>query len=219
MAKKKFTLTRKQQITIGIWLVVIGVAFLTSEYFIAKKLKAYDTINFELSDIPQYLEEIPEVPDENLNDIDNDEFVNQPYFVGRLEIPKINLIKGFTAIKSPQNNVNRNIEVMKESNYPDVDKGNFIISGHNGTGAVSYFRNLHKLKTGNIANVYYKGYIYKYSLINIYDVKKTGKIRLYRDLNKTTLTLITCKTGNIETQQTVYVFSLISKEAIQNNIE
>lgn len=37
------------------------------------------------------------------------------YYVGTLEIPKINLKKGFLNIDSPYNNVNRNVTVIKSA--------------------------------------------------------------------------------------------------------
>ena len=43
---------------------------------------------------------------------------------------------------------------------------------------------------------------------NIYYEKKTGTVRILRDKNKTTLTLITC-TKDDEAHQTIYIAELI----------
>ena len=53
-----------------------------------------------------------------------------------------------------------------------------------------------------------QGQKYKYSIVNIYIVPKNGKVPIYRNYNKTTLTLITC-TKNDDTTQTVYIAELV----------
>ena len=111
---------------------------------------------------------------------------------------------------SSENNVNKNVAIMSPSSYPDVDKGNFILAAHNGNGWNSYFRNLYKLKVKDIAYIYYKGVKYTYEVVSIYKVKKTGTVEIFRDLNKTTLTLITCTKGD-KTSQTVLILELTNK--------
>lgn len=128
-------------------------------------------------------------------------------YVGILEIPKIKLQKGFLNINSKYNAIDYNVTVIKTSTYPDVDKGNFILAAHSGTASISYFKNLYKLKKGDIANIYYKNKKYTYKIVKIYDQPKTGKLSIYRDYNKTTLTLITCTKDNKKTQ-TLYILEL-----------
>ena len=84
------------------------------------------------------------------NNSNNNNKTNPPkketyYYIGYLEIPKINFKKGFVDINSQDNVVSKNITIIKGSKYPNVDKGNFIIAGHSGTGVHSYFKNLYKL--------------------------------------------------------------------------
>ena len=50
---------------------------------------------------------------------------------------------------------------------------------------------------------------YTYRIVNIYTQPKTGKLAIYRDYSKTTLTLITC-TNNDSTTQTIYISELIN---------
>ena len=57
----------------------------------------------------------------------------------------------------------------------------------------------------------YQNKKYEYEITNIYTQPKTGKIAIYRDYDKTTLTLITC-TNNDSTTQTVYIAELINVE-------
>ena len=136
-------------------------------------------------------------------------------YIGYLEISKINLKLGFVSKKSYYNNVNRNIELLSVSDYPDVEKGNTIIAGHSGSGYIAFFKNLYKLSRGDTAKIYYKQKIYTYQISNIYNVPKVGYVSVNRDINKTTLTLITC-TKNSKTQQTIYILDLINVESEVN---
>ena len=133
------------------------------------------------------------------------------YYIGYLEIPKVDFKRGFVDINSKDNVVGKNISIISGSKYPDVDKGNFIIAGHSGTGIHSYFKNLYKLKTGDKAYVYYKDVKYTYKIVKIYKQPKNGSVSIYRNYNKTTLTLVTC-TKNDKKSQTVYIAELESKD-------
>lgn len=112
--------------------------------------------------------------------------------LGVIEIPKINLKRYLYKVDAYQNNVNKNIEVLKSSDMPDVKDGNLILAGHNGNTSVGHFRNLHKLSLGDDIIVNYKGKSYNYEVSKIYDVLKTGTVAIKRDKNKNTITLITC---------------------------
>lgn len=135
---------------------------------------------------------------------DND---SKKKYIGYLEIPKISLKYGIVAKNSYYNHVNRNIQIIKVSDFPDVDRGNLIIAGHSGNSSVSYFKNLYKLNIGDIANVTYKNNVYSYKIVNIYKEPKDGSLSIRRDLTKTTLTLITC-TYRDEKTQTIYIAEL-----------
>ena len=134
------------------------------------------------------------------------------YYIGYLEIPKISFKKGFVDINSQDNVVSKNITIISGSKYPNVDKGNFIIAGHSGTGVHSYFKNLYKLSVNDMAYVYYKDVKYTYKIVKIYKQPKNGAIAIYRDYNQTTLTLVTC-TKDEKTTQTVYIAELVNKES------
>jgi len=128
-----------------------------------------------------------------------------------LEIPSVLLKTGLVDFKSFRNDVDKGIQIIEGSQFPDVDKGNLILAAHSGTSNISYFKNLYKLKTGAKVYIYYSGIKYEYILDNIYNVKKTGKVKIQRNSNKSTLTLITC-TKNNDTEQTIYINYLNSKE-------
>lgn len=206
---------------LGVTLFSCGFFLLTSNYLNEKIDNAYSYMNNLLLDSRE--EEIYEIQEEvdNLSDATSSfteetptktpikEYVD-PYanhYVGKIEIPKINLNKGFTVIDSKYNTVNKNVEVVSGSNYPDVLNGNFILAAHSGTSYLAYFKDLYKLTNGDVAYVTYKNKKYTYKIVNIYEQEKTGKIAIYRDLNKTTLTLVTC-TKNSKTKQTIYILEL-----------
>lgn len=210
--KNKKGISPSKAAFIGATLTLVGGFFLSYNYIEQQKVMAYDymankfynkneTINIEESDENP----VKKVEDKGLTgEITND-------YIGYLTIPKINLTKGFLDNRSEENNVDKNILVVNGSNYPDVDKGNFIIAGHSGTGWNSFFNDLYKLNIGDTAYITYKNKKYIYSITNIYTQQKTGKIAIYRDYTKTTLTLITC-TNNDSKTQTIYIAELLQIE-------
>ena len=105
----------------------------------------------------------------------------------------------------------KNILVVEGSSYPTKEKGNLILAGHSGTGWKAFFNDLYKLNKGDKAIVTYKGKTYTYKITNIYTQPKVGKIAIYRNYDKTTLTLITC-TNHDSTTQTIYIAELESIE-------
>lgn len=130
-------------------------------------------------------------------------------FIGVLEIPKINLKRGFYPLDSKKNNVDKNIQIIETSLFPNVEKSNLILASHSGSSKISFFKNLYKLKLGDKSYIYYNEKKYVYELQNKYDELKDGKILIKRDKNKTTLTLVTCDKKN-KTLQNVYIFYLVN---------
>lgn len=114
-------------------------------------------------------------------------------YVAVIKIPKIGVEKGLCKKGTSCNNVNKNIQILNEATYPDVANGNFILAGHSGNGRTAYFRNVDKLKTDDEIYVVYGGFQYKYKIVNIYDIEKTGTANIIRNKEKTTLTLVTCR--------------------------
>ena len=114
-------------------------------------------------------------------------------YIAVLKIPKINLEKGLVAKDSKYNNINYGVEILKESDSPDVINGNVILAAHSGTANISYFRNLDKINVGDEASIIYNGKTYNYKFVKIYDIEKTGKANIKRDNNTSTLTLVTCR--------------------------
>ncbi len=154
-------------------------------------------------------------------DIDEEEIKEQPKqeekktsnynYIGVLEIPKINIKRGFLNIKDKGNNVNKNLQVIKGSDMPNVKNGNLIIAAHSGNSYISYFKNLYKLSNDDVAYVYFNNIKYTYKVVGKYDAEKSGKVTIHRDNKKNTLTLITCSQTD-KTKQIVYILELESEE-------
>lgn len=156
--------------------------------------------------------------------IDEEEIKEQPKqeekktsnynYIGVLEIPKINIKRGFLNIKDKGNNVNKNLQVIKGSDMPNVKNGNLIIAAHSGNSYISYFKNLHKLSNDDVAYVYFNNIKYTYKVAGKYDAEKNGKVTIHRDNKKNTLTLITCSQTD-KTKQIVYILELESEESYE----
>ena len=126
-------------------------------------------------------------------------------YIGELSIPDIRFQRGFVAKESKYNNINYNITIAEEADYPDVSNGNFILMAHSGNAYISFFDKLYQLQIGALANVSYNAVTYTYKLVKVYTQAKTGKVAIYRNPNVKTLTLITC-THNDDYNQTIYIF-------------
>ena len=202
----------KYQIAAGVILVICGTLVLLSDYIKDKRDVVFSEMNLAISELNKdTLEQIDNNDTEEEKVIEKKEEKKEQYYeeyIGVLEISKINFYKGFYNKNSGLNNVDYNLYVLPESSYPDVVNGNLMIAGHSGNYNNSYFANLYKLNVGDTAKVTYKGKKYTYKITDIYYEKKTGTVRILRDKNKTTLTLITC-TKDDEAHQTIYIAELI----------
>ena len=138
---------------------------------------------------------------------ENDKKANYSY-IGELSIPKIKLKRGFVSKESRYNNIEYNVTIANEADYPDVPLGNFILMAHSSNSYISFFDKLYKLQIGDEATVSYNANTYNYRLTNIYNQAKTGTVAIYRNPSIKTLTLITC-THNDDYNQTIYIFEEI----------
>ena len=202
----------KYQVAAGVILIISGIPLLLSNYIKEKRDVVFSEMNLVLSEINtrdiENVEEEPAVeePTEEVKE-DNNNYIYEEY-LGVLDIPKINFYKGFYSKTSSLNNVQFNLFVLKESDYPDVVNGNLIIAGHSGNYNNSYFNDLYKLSIDDTITVHYQGKDYIYKITKIYNEKKTGTVRILRNRNKTSLTLITCTNGD-NYHQTIYIAELI----------
>jgi len=222
---------------IGLLIIIAGVVTGVYEYFQDRKDKTYSAMNILLfeSEQPENIlgnieldedieqdEDIEIDSDINTEDDtpnnenneaaenDNKETDKKPVekYLGVLEIPKINLKRGFYDINYKYNKVNYNITVIKGSTYPGTENNNLILAAHSGNCTVCYFDKLYKLGINDTANLYYGDVKYSYKVVNIYEVEKDGTVEIHRNYSKNCLTLITC-TRNSNTKQTVYILEQI----------
>ncbi|MBO5376227.1 MAG: sortase [Bacilli bacterium] len=216
---KKKGFNKSHLIIVGSFLlIIIGISVIGFKYYNLNRIYQEEQVMIdsfieEQKNIPineTYVEE--SVVEELKEEPKSEEKVSTPNYIAVLEIPKINLKKGLFDKSSSNNNVDKNIQILKESDMPDKLNGNFILAGHSGNGRIAYFKNLNKLEIGDIAYVYYNGGRYGYKLVNSYEIDKTGKANIVRNANKTTMTLVTCK-HNTE-KQIIFIFELM--EDIEN---
>lgn len=168
---------RKIRIYFGLLLISIGVIITIKDIYIHQKNsyqeKELQSIFFTSS-------------------IKSSEAIND-YYNMIIEIPKINLKKGLFHPDSINNNVDKNILVLKQSQMPDIKNTQLILAGHSGNSEVSYFRKISQLSINDIIYIYYKEQKYLYQIYSINEVNKTGYLTIEKDLSYNKITLITCK--------------------------
>lgn len=200
-------LSKNAKVTLGILLLFLGIGCLSFTYFKTIKSNIFNEKNLKYFEEVDIAETIEEVVDETAPEETTTPVINYNY-IGYLDIPKINLKRGFVSLNSKYNSISYNVMLIKGSSMPDVKNGNLILAAHRGNSSVSFFDKLYKLNLGDEANVTYNDKVYTYKLVNTYLEAKDGTIAIYRDENKTTLTLITCTRGDKKTQ-TVFIFELV----------
>ncbi len=224
---KNLKLKNSSLLLIGLLLIVVGVFVGVFQYLVERKNDAYSKINILLyeSETPDEIGSEEDLNQKIEDEVGNDEPVEDPNedpveekpqkpleydYIGILEIPKINLKRGFLSLNSKYNNVNYNITVINGSTFPDQSNNNLILASHSGNCSVCYFNKLYKVELGDVAYVYYNNIKYEYKVVDIYEVIKDGTVEIHRDGNKNVLTLITC-TRYSNTKQTVYILELYNK--------
>lgn len=220
--KKIKNIKNSQWFMIGLIIIIVSIFTLSYNYLLDKKKVVYTKMNIKLfeSEMSENInkQETEKIVNDKVEAIEQTQVIQEENtdnkisfeYIGLIEIPKINLKKGFLDPSSSYNKVNYNVTVINTSVFPDVELGNFILAAHSGNAYNSYFGKLYKLKKEDVVYIYYKNIKYEYKIVNIYEVPKTGKINIYRNFDATTLTLITC-TLNDNTKQTVYIAELYKK--------
>ena len=202
--ENKMDMKKSLLLVIGSLLIFISIFLFSFNYYNSYKDDLKEQKN--LDDFYQEQSEIKEIIEDNKEDIEKVK-VDSSY-IAVLKIDKINLEKGLYEIGNSLNNVDYNIEILSGSNMPDVENGNLVLASHNGYLKESYFRNLYKVEIHDKISVFYDSYEYIYEVINTYKVEKTGTVKVIRNNNKNTLTLITCSGDN---EQLVVVAELINR--------
>lgn len=178
-------------IIIGSFLILGGAGLIGYDYYSNKLMDNEENKAIEEFYQVEEVEEIIEEPkQEEIKEEKQEEKIN---YIAVLKIPKIKLVRGLVDRNSYLNNVKYNVEILKDSASPEEQNGNVILAAHSGNARISYFRNLDKLVLGDDISLEYKSKIYKYKIVDIYLIDKTGTAEIIRNKNKNTLTLITCK--------------------------
>lgn len=190
-----------QLLIVGSFLIIIGIGILGGKIvnnYLDKK-QEQDLINDFYEQQEEYVVDVPvmeeELVKEEVAEQEEKKETTTPTinYIAVIKIPKIGLEKGLASKGSYWNNVNRNIEILSESDMPDVDKGNVILASHSGNSSISYFKKLNKLQNDDTVSIVYNGKEYKYKMVNSYEIEKNGYAHIVRNAEKSTLTLITCK--------------------------
>ncbi|MCH5167183.1 MAG: sortase [Erysipelotrichales bacterium] len=206
---------KNAKITLSILFSLIGIALLFYSYFAGIKSNLFNYKNIKLMEQQVLITEaLAEVNDTDLegiyvdpeDDLSADRADN---YIGYLEVPDVNIKRGFVSLNSKYNSVGYNVMLIEGSTMPDVKNGNLILAAHRGNSAVSFFDKLYKLSDGAYAYVTYHGKVYKYQLKSRYYENKDGVLTIKRNAEASVLTLITC-TRDDKTTQTIFIFELVS---------
>ena len=193
----------------GFFILLLGISTITY-YFISNKQldnledDALKTFYIEEEKINNEVEQPKEPEKEEVKEHKKIEYI------AVLKIPKINLERGLVDPNSYLNNVDYNIQILKNSAMPDQRFGNVMLAAHSGNARISYFRNLDILDINDNVSISYKGKIYSYKVVNIYDIEKNGKAQIIRNKNVSTLTLVTCRHNT--NKQMIVICELVSVE-------
>lgn len=203
-------ISKSRFLIIGSFLLLIGLSIFTGYHL-------YNYVSHKSDDnkASEFIEEVKK--EEEPVDITTEEDtpteevkIEENYnYIGVLEIPTIDFKRGFFNIEDTNNNVNKNIEVLTNSDMPDVTNGILAIAGHSGSGRTAYFKNLYKLKIDDEINIYYSNTKYIYKVNRNYEVDKNGIIDISRDKEQTTLVLTTCSSK--KDKQVVVIAYLVDK--------
>ena len=212
-------LKKSHILLIGSFFIFVGIISLSWNYLLRMKDEVYSDMKISMMDIvvPQSISNytindvpVPQNVDSGPNNNDNNNYyvVDYSKYLGVLEIPKIGLKRGFYNVGSKYNDIKYNVTMVKGSDLPDVVNGNLILMAHSGDAYISYFAYLWMLNVGDSVYVTYNGVKYHYQIVNIYDVEKMGAVVIHRNVERTTLSMITC-TKNNDSSQTIYISELV----------
>lgn len=209
--KKRKLKNRKLNLLIGSFLFILGASIvvirLSTNYLINKQ---------EENAVSDFLEIEQEVSVEYISNDNQDNkskksVENVFNYIAVLEIPSINLKRGLLSINDKDNNINKNIKILKESDMPDVESGLLILAGHSGNLRIAFFKNLYKLNANDLIFIYYQNIKYVYKITSVESQEKKGSIEISKVKEKTELVLTTCDSIN-KNRQIVIRSELIDKQ-------
>lgn len=131
----------------------------------------------------------PIIEENNISNIKNKEII------GSIIIEKLNINMPLYDINNPKNNIEQNIQILKESILPPNKNSIVFLAAHSGDSNISYFNNLDELKQKDIIQLKINNKIYTYQIKNIYKQKKNGYINVNKEIEDQ-LILTTCDPNN-----------------------
>lgn len=190
MQKKKIC---KNNIIFILGLLIVIICIIIIFFSIVKKQKL---VAKENKGIEMFFEK-QIVNDNELDELEvddnNSKNISQNFeYIAVLEIPKINLKRGLVDIDSIYNSIDYNIQILKESTMPNIDNSNLILVAHSGNSNVSFFKNLDKLEILDNVYLYYNNTVYQYEIYDKYEIEKIGSVKINKNINSKTITMITC---------------------------
>ena len=196
----------------GSLFIFVGAIALSWNYLVRMRDEVYSDMKIAMTEeVSNVSKDEVRVSSDNLdkNENDNNNYVvDYSKYLGVLEIPRIGLKRGFYNVDSKYNSIEYNVTMVKGSTLPDQVNGNLILIAHSGDAYISYFAYLWRLGIGDRVYVTYNGVKYEYQLVNIYNTPKDGAVTIHRNMERTTLTMITC-TKNDDSSQTIYIAELV----------
>ena len=109
-----------------------------------------------------------------------------------IKIDKLKINNPIYEKGSINNNIDKNVIILDQSDYPDKQNGTVLIGAHSGTAKESYFKNLNKLVIGDVIKLTYRDKLYTYKVDKISKDNKDGKISINYENKKNRLVLFTC---------------------------
>ena len=193
---------------IGSLFILLGITLISlkiySNYYLDKQ---------EDKAIQEYLDYKPDTTvkvDNSTTTIKEEKETVTYNYIAVLEIPKINLKRGLFPINDKNNNVDKNVEILQNSDMPNVTNGTLALAGHSGNSRIAYFHKLYKLKENDQVYIYYQNEKYIYQVSKIERQDKDGTISFTKTKDTTELILTTCDQQN-KGKQIVVVAKLVDK--------
>ena len=193
---------------IGSLFILLGITLISlkiySNYYLDKQ---------EDKAIQEYLDYKPDTTvkvDNSTTTIKEEKETVTYNYIAVLDIPKIDLKRGLFPINDKNNNVDKNVEILKNSDMPNVTNGTLALAGHSGNSRIAYFHKLYKLKENDQVYIYYQNEKYIYQVSKIERQDKDGTISFTKTKDTTELILTTCDQQN-KGKQIVVVAKLVDK--------
>ena len=193
---------------IGSLFILLGITLISlkiySNYYLDKQ---------EDKAIQEYLDYKPDTTvkvDNSTTTIKEEKETVTYNYIAVLDIPKINLKRGLFPINDKNNNVDKNVEILQNSDMPNVTNGTLALAGHSGNSRIAYFHKLYKLKENDQVYIYYQNIKYIYQVSKIERQDKDGTISFTKTKDTAELILTTCDQQN-KGKQIVVVAKLVDK--------